>query len=123
MRIAVPDWTALALFAGMILIQAVYALAALGHFPSEHRQDALRGPVGTAVLWGSMVIVIATAALAARFAWATLPGYASVMAAGSALLVAPLVLKPLPDRLLDGRSGLLLFAGLAAGLAVVATRI
>jgi hypothetical protein len=57
---------------------------------------------------------------AVRFAWTALPGYAAVLAAGASVLVAPLLLKPLPDYVIDERSGLVGFAALSALLALFA---
>ena len=119
MRVALPDWTALALFAGLVLSASLFGLALSAHFPREHRRDSLRGHLGGAILWGSCVIVGAALLLAIRLAVAALPGYAAVMAGGAAVLIAPLLLKPLPDSLIDDRGGLLLFAGIAALLAWV----
>lgn len=119
MWVAVSDWKAIALFAALILALAVYGLAASGHFPSEHRRATLRGPIGTAVLWGSMVVAVMATVAAARFAWVGLPAYAAVIAGGGALLFAPLLLIPLPDHIVDGKAGLLLFATIAAGLALI----
>lgn len=119
MRVALPDWTALALFAAMILTLAVYGLAVSAHFPREQRREALRNGGGAAVLWGTMAVAGLAAAVALRYALVSLPGYAAVLAAGAALLAAPLVLKPFPDRVVDGRAGLLVLAALAAGLALL----
>jgi len=120
MRVTLPDPTALALFAGMTLAVTLYGLAVSAHFPAEHRRASLRDAVGHAVLWGTMAVAVGVAVWAVRFALVALPGYSAVIAGGLAILVAPLVLKPLPDRLLDGRAGLLLFALSALGLAILA---
>ncbi len=39
------------------------------------------------------------------------------------VLFAPLLLQPFPDSFVNGRQGLLIFAGLAAGLALVAGKL
>ena len=39
------------------------------------------------------------------------------------VLIAPLLLQPLPDSFVNGRQGLLTFAGLGVGLALVAGRL
>jgi hypothetical protein len=123
MRVPLPDWTALALFAATILSLAVYGLAASAHFPPEHRRPQLRGAMGALVLWGTMAVAGLTAVATLHFALVSLPGYAAVIAGGAALLAAPIVLKPLPDSLVDGRPGLLAFAALAAALAFISTRL
>ncbi|MEZ5815847.1 MAG: hypothetical protein R3D44_02040 [Hyphomicrobiaceae bacterium] len=119
MRVALPDWTALALFSGLVLAVTLYTLALSIHFPAEHRRASLRNGMGRVVLLGTMAVAGCAALVALRFAAGFLPGYAAVLAGGAAILVAPVVLKPLPDSLIDDRGGLLLFAGVAAALAMV----
>ncbi len=120
MRVALPDWTALALFAATVLVVTLYGLTVSAHFPAEHRRPSLTTPVGTVILWTSMTIAMAVALWAVRYALAVLPGYAAVIAAGAAILVAPLLMKVLPDSFLDGRAGLVTFALLAVVCAVIA---
>ena len=43
--------------------------------------------------------------------------------AGALVLVAPPLLQPFPDSFVNGRRGLLICAGIAAGLAVIAGRL
>jgi hypothetical protein len=119
MRVALPDWPTLAVFCGLVLAVTLYGLTLSVHFPSEHRRPSLKGGVGSAVLWGTAAIATAATMLAVRMGIVALPGYIAIIAGGTAVLIAPLLLKPLPDRLIDGRGGLLLFAGLAALLAAV----
>jgi hypothetical protein len=119
MRVALPDWPTLGVFIGLVLAITLYGLALSIHFPSEHRRPSLKGGLGSVVLWGTTAIVIAAAVLAVRLVFAALPLYVAVIAGGAAVLVAPPLLKPLPDRLIDDRGGLMLFAGLAALLALI----
>jgi len=119
MRVALPDWPALAVFIGLVLTLTLYGLTLSIHFPSEHRRPSLKGGLGSAVLWSTMAIAIAAALLAIRLVFVALPVYVAIIAGGVAILVAPLLLKPLPDSLIDNRGGLVLFAGLAALLALI----
>jgi hypothetical protein len=48
------------------------------------------------------------------------PLHAAVIGGGLMVLIAPLLLQPLPDSFVDGAGGLLMFAGLGLGLALVA---
>ena len=123
MRIATPDWAVLALFMAIVLSVTVYGLALSAHFPAEHRSPSLTGPMGKLVLWGTMAAAILAAAAAVRLGWSFLPGYAAVIASGAAILVAPLVLKPLPDGLIDERGGLVVFAGLATVFACISAMV
>lgn len=120
MRMAQPDWPALALFSGIVLTVAVFGLAVSGHFPREHRRQHFRRGIGAIILWASVIVSCIAAASALRIALLKLPGYAAVIAGGAALLLAPIVLKPLPDSLVDGKAVLLLLAISAATLAAAA---
>ncbi|MGE0698741.1 MAG: hypothetical protein AB7O57_06565 [Hyphomicrobiaceae bacterium] len=121
MRLLMLDWSTLALFAGMVLAVAVHGIVVSVHFPAEHRQAALRHGLGAAILWGSIAVAVAVAAVAVRLALTTIPLYAAVLAGGLAILVAPVIVRPLPDALIDSAAGLLLTAGSAALLAVLST--
>lgn len=123
MRMPLPDWMALALFAAMVLAVALFGLAASAHFPAASRRPSLCGAAGSAILWGTVATTLAATAQAVRLAIDVLPVYAAVIAAGAALLSAPLLLKPLPDTLIDDRAGLILFAALSAVLAAVSTQL
>ncbi len=107
-------WLALAVFAVMVLAITLYGLAASGHFPAEHRAEALRRGAGAVVLWGSMMVALAVTLLALRFAWVSLPWHWAIIAGGGMLLIAPLVLQHFSDQFVDGRGALLVFSGLAA---------
>ena len=112
------QWGALAVFALLVMTASLYGLTASGQFPSEHRAEALKSPAGAAILWGTMAVGVATALVGIFLAWVALPWYASVIAGGGVLLVAPLILQLFPDSFVDGRSGLLTFAGVGAVLAL-----
>ena len=110
----------LVLFSAQILLSAMFALAASGHFPSKVREQSMRGARGTAILFGSIVlgIVSLAAAIAAAATW--LPWYALVLGAGAAILFAPLALQRFPDAFVDGYGALAtLSAGAAAAAALI----
>lgn len=109
-------WPALAVFIALVLSVSLYGLTASGHFPSEHRGETLRSANGAAVLWVTMLICAAAATYAVLFASRTLPWYVAVIGGGGALLIAPLLLQPLPDAFVNGRRGLVTFALAAAML-------
>lgn len=119
MRVALPDWPVLAVFCGLVLSVTLYALTLSIHFPSEHRRASLRGGIGGSLLWGTTAVAIAGALLAIRLGTGALPGYIAILAGGAMVLIAPLLLKPFPDSLIDDRGGLLLFSGLAGLLALI----
>ena len=108
--VLVTDWPAFAVFIALVLSVSLYALTASGHFPSEHRGETLRSGSGTAVLWLTMLVCAVSMVYAVGFASRTLPWYMAVIGGGGALLVAPLLLQPLPDTFVNGRRGLVAFA-------------
>lgn len=106
-------------FALLLMSAALYGLTASGHFPSEHRGEALKSGSGPAILWGTMALALATVLFALWIAWIALPWTWAVIIGGGVLLMAPLVLQRFPDSFVDGRAGLLAFAGGGALLALV----
>ncbi|MFM9850830.1 MAG: hypothetical protein ACKVP3_27360 [Hyphomicrobiaceae bacterium] len=119
----VTDWPALAVFVALVLSVSLYGLTVSGHFPSEHRGETLHTASGAAVLWLTLLICVAATAYAVAFASRTLPWYVAVLGAGGALLIAPLLLQPLPDTFVNGRRGLVTFALAASVLACLAWRL
>ncbi len=112
------DWGALIVFALLVLSAALYGLTVSGQFPSEHRAEALRTTGGVTILWSTMAVGLATAIAALVLAWSALPWTWAVIVGGSVLLMAPLILQLFPDSFVDGRAGLLVFAGLGAVLSL-----
>lgn len=117
------EWPALAVFVALVLSVSLYGLTVSGHFPSEHRGEMLSSAADNVVLWLTLLICAAVAAYAVAFASRTLPWYAAVLGAGGALLVAPLLLQPLPDSFVNGRRGLVTFTLAAAAFAWLASRL
>jgi hypothetical protein len=112
------DLLPLILFAALLLALSLHGLAASGHFPRTHRGAALASATGSAILYGSMAIVIICLLIGLASAWHLIPWYAAVIGGGLAILVAPLVLQQFPDRFVDGRASLLAFAAAALVLAL-----
>lgn len=112
------DWGAIMMFSLLVMSAALYGLTASGHFPSEHRAEALRTTSGAAILWGTMVLALATAIVGLGLAWAVLPWTWAVIVGGAVLLMAPLILQLFPDSFVDGRAGLLVFAGIGGALSL-----
>jgi hypothetical protein len=120
---APTPWLSVIVFAGLALSVTLYGLAVSGHFPAEHRGERLRGLRGAMVLWGTMLVAILSTGWGLIFAAQQLPWYASVIVAGAALLVTPLLLRPLPDSFVNGRCGLLALAAAAAVMSGLAWRL
>lgn len=120
---SVHAWLNLILFMALLLALALYGLAASGQFPSEHRAQSLRSPIGNVILFGSMIVSALCLLVGLMFAWRAIPWYAAVIGGGLALLAAPILLRPFPDRFVNGRSALLVFSGIAFGLALALLQI
>jgi hypothetical protein len=115
-----PPLLDLGLFMGLVLAFALFGLTASGHFPSEHRAETLRTGLGALILWGTIAAAVVVLGAALLVAAERLPLYASIIGGGAMLLVAPLVLQGFPDSFVDGRTGLLTFAGVGLLVAVTA---
>jgi hypothetical protein len=109
----------LVLLALLMLGAALYSLAALGHFPRTARQPMMLGATGSVVLWGSIAAVTISVLVAIATAAWLIPWYAAIIAAGIAVLIAPLVLQYFSDDFVDGRRALLWFSGAALAPAII----
>ncbi len=107
-----------ALFVVLVLCIALSALVASGHFPHRHRAPSLRCGVGRAILFGACALAAVALVIGAAAAWRIVPWPAAVIGGGAAILAAPLVLRPLPDRFVNGRAGLVVFSGASIVLAI-----
>ena len=112
-------WFDLLLFMALLAAASLYGLAASGQFPREHRAEPLRSAEGAAILFGSMVVTLLALFAGLFFAWRTIPWYAAVIGGGAPVLFAPLLLRPWPDKFVNGRAALLFFSTIAAALALV----
>jgi hypothetical protein len=108
----------LALFTMLMLVVSLHGLTASGHFPRQTRLPAMRTAAGSSALWLSILIVLACLAVGLFAAWRLIPWYAAVIGGGGGILVAPLVLQWFPDRFVDGKRGLISFAGAALLLSI-----
>ena len=115
----VLPWPELILFMAAVLPLALYGLTASGHFPVEFRSDDFSRGTGAAIMWGTMAAAIIASVMTVLFAWEALPWYAALMGGGLILLLAPLLLQPLPDSFVNGRASLVTFSA-AAGFAAIA---
>jgi hypothetical protein len=107
-------WLKLPLFMALVCAASLYGLTASGHFPREHRAVSLRSPGGAALLFGTMTITVAAALVGVIAAMRLFPWYATVIGAGLVLLATPLLLRPFPDRYVNGGVALFSFAAASA---------
>jgi hypothetical protein len=106
----------LVLFMALLLAASMYALAASGHFPVEHRSKKFKTAPGRLILFGTIALSLVCVAFGIYFVQASVPWYAAVIGGGAVVLAAPLLLQLFSDRFVDGRSSLLAFSGAAACL-------
>ena len=109
----------LALFTALLLFVSLFALAASGQFPHEHRAPALASGFGAFILYGTIAVAFISLLVAFFAAWRLIPWYAAVIGGGLAILAAPLVLQKFTDRFVDGRGSLMSFAGAGGLLALL----
>ncbi|GMG82409.1 hypothetical protein LNKW23_16220 [Paralimibaculum aggregatum] len=104
------DLGVLAGFSAAALFVSAGAVFISGFFPRAARPEAVAGGLGGLLLWlgvalTALIAVLAVAVAAARLDWAV-----AVVAAGSAFLLAPFLVQPVPERIRDTKAGLGLFA-------------
>ena len=119
---ASPPPDALSMFMGLVLVLALCGLTVSGHFPAEARDPRLQTTIGKVTLWATIAVALLVAAAAIALAWRRLPLYAAIIGGGAMLLIAPQLMRPLPDSFVNGRRGLLVFAALGLALTLLAER-
>jgi hypothetical protein len=117
-----PPPAALSIFMGLVLALALCGLTVSGHFPAEVREPRLQTTIGRLTLWATIAVALLVAGTAIALAWRRLPLYAAIIGAGAMMLIAPQLLRPLPDSFVNGRRGLLAFAALGLALTLLAGR-
>jgi hypothetical protein len=100
-------------FMALFLAVSMYALAASGHFPREHRGKKFKTPLGNIILFGTIVLSLLCAATGVYFVQESVPWYAAIIGGGAVVLAAPLVLQLFSDRFVDGRGSLIAFSSAA----------
>jgi hypothetical protein len=107
----------LVLFMALLLMASMYALAASGHFPREHRSKVFTSALGSTILFGTIALSLICVFVGIFFVQARVPWYAAIIGGGTMVLIAPLLLQMFSDRFVDGRISLLAFSGAAGCLA------
>src|ERR1700674_3447777 len=109
----------LALLMALVLFFSMHGLAASGHFPKQHRSAALRAGAGPLVLFGSLLLSLLSLAAGLVLGARMITWYAAVIGGGAMVLAAPLVLRTLPDDVVNGRMALIIFSGAGALVATL----
>jgi hypothetical protein len=103
-------WLELLLFMLSVGLLALYGLTFSGHFPAEFRAPELKTANGAIVLWTTLATACLAAIIVLGVALPALPWFAIIIGAGAMLLAVPLLLRPFPDRFVNGSVGLITFA-------------
>jgi hypothetical protein len=99
-----------------VLLVCLFALTVSGMFPGEYRPRALRGPIGSALLFGSIAVTGALALHLVYFAVQHVAWPAAVIVGGLTLLASPFVHEVLPRGIQEGAGGAL---GLGLGALIL----
>lgn len=106
-------------FVLLVLAAALLGLAASGHFPLRDGGKKAVSQPGRAALFASIVATL-IALIAGCTAMPRLTSWsAAIIAGGFSLLFAPLFLRVLPDRFINGAGALITFTGATVAAAAI----
>ncbi len=111
------SWLAFGQFFLLVLLIALFGLALSGHLPLQARDAQDTSLFDRLTIVATVAIVALAAVRTIGLGLGALPGPIAIIGAGGALLLAPLLLRALPDSFVDGRRGLIVLAALTASLA------
>ena len=116
-----PHWIASLWFAALATGCALAVLILAGMFPLRARPDAARSGLALLLVAGNAVLLILLLTGTGFYGYTELRWSTLIVVAGLVVLFAPGLFEALPERLRDGRAGLILLAGVQAlGLAILA---
>jgi hypothetical protein len=116
-----PHWVASLCFAALATGCALAVLILAGMFPLRARPDAASSRLALLLVAGNAVLLLLLVAGTGFYGYTELRWSTLIVVAGLVVLFAPGLFEALPDRLRDGRVGLVVLAGVQAlGLAVLA---
>jgi hypothetical protein len=116
-----PHWVASLYFAALATGCALAFLILAGMFPLRARPDAARSRLALLLVAGNAVLLVLLLSGTGFYGYTELRWSTLIVVAGLVVLFAPGLFEALPERLRDGRAGLIVLAGVQAlGLAVLA---
>ena len=116
-----PNWVASLCFAALATGCALAVLILAGMFPLRARPDAARSRLAPLLVAGNAVLLILLLGGTGFYGFTELRWTTMIVVGGLVVLFAPGLFEALPERLRDGRAGLIALAGVQAfGLAVLA---
>jgi hypothetical protein len=120
-----PNWISLLWFAAFATICTVAFLVVAGMFPLGSRPDSARSSAATLLVASNALLLAALLTGTALYGYAELRWSTLIVVAGLVVLFAPGLFEVWPSSLRDGRTGLVLLAGVQmlalAALAKVAS--
>ena len=116
-----PHWVASLYFGALATGCALAFLILAGMFPLRARPDAARSSLALLLVAGNVVLLVLLLSGTGFYGYTELRWSTLIVVAGLVVLFAPGLFEALPERLRDGRAGLIVLAGVQAlGLAVLA---
>ena len=116
-----PNWIASLAFATFATGCALAVLILAGMFPLRARPDAAKSSLALLLVAGNALLLILLLAGTGFYGFTELRWTTLIVVGGLVVLFAPGLFEALPERLRDGRAGLIVLAGVQAlGLAVLA---
>ena len=100
----------------LVLAGALHVLAAAGHFPREHRDASLGSKLGSETLFCSLTIMAVCVLSGTIAAFRLIDWPVGIIGAGLSILAAPVLLRLLPDRIVDAGGTLVALTFTAAFL-------
>jgi hypothetical protein len=114
------DLYVLAAFGVATLVASSGSIFLSGFFPQRVRAPRLQGFIATILIWAALGATLLVAIAALQTAATGLPWAMTVVAGGGTFLLAPFLVEPLPERLRDSKTGIIIY--LAVTIAVLAAR-
>jgi hypothetical protein len=109
-----PHWVASLCFAALATACALAVLILAGMFPLRARPDAARSSLALLLVAGNAVLLILLLTGTGFYGYTELRWSTLIVVAGLVVLFAPGLFQALPERLRDGRAGLVVLAGMLA---------
>lgn len=110
------EFTALAAFTLGAFVAMSAVVFVSGHFPRHGAQETAGGALGGVLVYGALAALLCLVAILAVVA-VEIPLAVAIVAAGLAVLGAPFLVDPLPNRVRESRLGLIAAFVLCAGTA------
>jgi hypothetical protein len=116
-----PHWVASLCFAALATGCALAVLILAGMFPLRARPDTARSSLALLLVAGNAALLILLVTGTGFYGYTELRWSTLIVVAGLVVLFAPGLFQALPERMREGRAGLVVLAGMQAlGLGILA---